>query len=269
MVRGNERKNIFLDEDDKVRYIETLSKLSGHALYNTERKQRECSSLPMKRDNKFYVYAYCLMDNHAHLLINEGEDIISRIMKRIGTSYAYYFNKKYGRVGHLFQDRFKSEAIEDEGYLLAVVRYIHDNPVKAGIVQKASSYQWSSYNGYLDQENQQDFIAKDMVLEILSKDRKRAIELFNDYTEQKNMDEFLDHEEICGEKTITGQREASVFVQNFFNDKGINLSDLNHKEYIAVRNELISQLKICSNLSIREIADLLKLNRGVVQRIRT
>jgi putative transposase len=72
------------------------------------------------------------MDNHVHILINEGSDEIGRIMKRINISYAYYFNKKYDRIGHLFQDRFKSEGIESDVYLLSAVRYIHNNPVKAG-----------------------------------------------------------------------------------------------------------------------------------------
>lgn len=83
------------------------------------------------------------------------------------------------------------------------------------------------------------------------------------------MDEFLEHIEINKEKTITGHRDARAYVQVFLDDKVISLSELNNKEYIAARNELISQLKICSNLSIREIAELLKLNRGVVQRIIT
>jgi putative transposase len=85
------------------------------------------------------------MDNHVHLLTNQGEDSISRIMKRIGTSYAHYFNKKYNRIGHLFQDRFKSETVENDSYLLAVTRYIHNNPVKVGIVDCAFQFQWSSY----------------------------------------------------------------------------------------------------------------------------
>jgi REP element-mobilizing transposase RayT len=85
------------------------------------------------------------MDNHVHLLINEGDDEIGKIMKRINISYSYYFNKKYGRIGHLFQDRFKSEGIDSDAYLLSVVRYIHNNPVKAGLVKNIEEYKWSSY----------------------------------------------------------------------------------------------------------------------------
>jgi len=268
MVRANERKNIFLDEDDKTRYIDTLSKLTGHSLCGAETTKGQCSALHVKSEKKFYIHAYCLMDNHAHLLINEGEDEIARIMKRIGSSYAYYFNRKYGRVGHLFQDRFKSEAVEDDGYLLGVARYIHNNPVKAGIVKRASYYPWSSYNAYVDEGSFRSFIARDLILDIISIDRKKAVELFIEYTKQKNTDEFLDNMEANKEKTITGYKGANDFMHKYIEEKGISLSKLNEKENIVIRNELISQLKICSDLSIRELGKLLNLNRGVVQRLK-
>lgn len=91
MTRGNERKDLFLDEDDKQRFIETL--------------------FAKKEEAGFSVYAYCLMDNHVHLLIKEGPEGLAAAMKRINASYAYYFNQKNRRVGHLFQDRFKSEPV--------------------------------------------------------------------------------------------------------------------------------------------------------------
>lgn len=133
MLRGNERRKIFLSDEDRKRFIEILSEKS--------------------RENEFSVLAYCLMDNHVHLLIREGKNQIDRVMKRIGVSYVYYFNKKYKRTGHLFQDRFKSEPINDDRYLLAAVRYIHNNPVKALIVQEPDRYQWSSYNAYISKDN--------------------------------------------------------------------------------------------------------------------
>ena len=89
------------------------------------------------------------MDNHIHLLLKESSEGLATMMKRINVSFAYYFNQKHQRIGHLFQDRFKSEPIENERYLLAVIRYIHNNPVKAGIVKKPEQYKWSSYNSYL------------------------------------------------------------------------------------------------------------------------
>lgn len=113
MLRGNNREKIFIDNEDKQRIIETIRL--------------------KKKDREFFLYAYCVMDNHIHLVIREGEDSLSRIVKRIGVSYAYYFNKKYNRIGHVFQGRFKSENIEDDKYLLCAIRYVHRNPVKAGL----------------------------------------------------------------------------------------------------------------------------------------
>jgi putative transposase len=176
MIRGNERKDIFHDDEDKSRFIDILYEKN--------------------KAKKYAVYAYCLMDNHVHLLINEGNDEISRIMKRINVSYAYYFNKKYGRIGHLFQDRFKSEVIEDETYLLAVVRYIHNNPVEAGKVGQVRDYNWSSFDLYINQNSDKaDVIEKDLILEMFSQDRSRAVELFLEYSKQENEDSFIDVKE--------------------------------------------------------------------------
>ncbi|SMD17567.1 transposase, partial [Sporomusa malonica] len=91
MIRGNDRKNIFLDEEDKQNFIEILYQ--------------------KKQENIYLLHAFCLMDNHVHLMLQEGEVNIANIMKRINISYVHYFNKKYKKIGHLFQDRFKSEGI--------------------------------------------------------------------------------------------------------------------------------------------------------------
>ncbi len=91
--------------------------------------------------------AWCLMSNHVHLLL-KAEKIPELFMKKLGCSYVPYFNRKYERVGHLFQDRYRSETISDEKYMLAVIRYIHMNPEKAHIC-KMKDYPWSSYNEYL------------------------------------------------------------------------------------------------------------------------
>ncbi|WP_198543854.1 transposase [Petroclostridium xylanilyticum] len=92
------------------------------------------------------------MNNHIHLLLKEGKEAISQAMKRIGASYVYWYNMKYERYGHLFQDRYKSEKVEDDKYLLTVLRYIHQNPIKAGIVEEAIKYKWSSYIEYISQK---------------------------------------------------------------------------------------------------------------------
>ncbi len=93
------------------------------------------------------MYAYCLMGNHVHLLMrtDENDEPMGQIFRRICAQYVYWYNGKYERVGHLFQDRFRSEPIENDAYLLSVLRYIHQNPVKAGMVHDMADYPYSSY----------------------------------------------------------------------------------------------------------------------------
>lgn len=93
------------------------------------------------------------MNNHIHLLMEEGEEPLSKIFKRICDRYVYWYNHKYDRTGHLFQDRFRSEPVETERYFLTVARYIFQNPVKAGVVTSVSQYKWCNYRAYLGVED--------------------------------------------------------------------------------------------------------------------
>lgn len=125
--RGVGRMLIFLEDDDRRMFINLLRQQVGE---------------------HFKVYAYCLLDNHIHLIVKS--DQLSVSIHRIFTVYAMWFNHKYERTGYLFQDRFKSEAIEDQGYLLRCLRYVLQNPLKAGLCDKISAYKWSSYHAYYD-----------------------------------------------------------------------------------------------------------------------
>lgn len=129
MVRGINKQDIFLDDEDNLRYLQTIARV--------------------KERIRFSVYGYCLMRNHVHLLLREENEIsISQVMQRIGVSYVQWYNTKYERVGHLFQDRFLSVPIETDNQFLAVLRYIHRNPVEAGISRTCADYPWSSYAAY-------------------------------------------------------------------------------------------------------------------------
>jgi putative transposase len=129
MLKGIDDRNIFIEEGDRKKFLFQL--------------------LQAQERSGFDLLAYCLMDNHVHLLLEEKEDLGSA-MKRITVGYVLWHNNQYGRTGHLFQNRYSSEPVEDDDYLVTVARYIHQNPVKAGIVKKADRYPWSSYSGYLD-----------------------------------------------------------------------------------------------------------------------
>lgn len=129
MVRGINRQEIFIQDEDYARYLSTLVR--------------------MLRIGECTLYGYCLMRNHVHLLIGEGRENIGQVMKRIGSSYVRWYNDRYERVGHLFQDRFRSNPVEGDDYFLGVLRYIHQNPVKAGLTASCAEYRWSSYHAYL------------------------------------------------------------------------------------------------------------------------
>lgn len=126
--RGTGKQLIFEDDDDRRTFLHLLRKALS--------------------DNAVELYAWCLMDNHFHLLLHGALEAISLCMHCLCGMYARWFNERAGRTGHLFQERFGSEAIDTDTYLLTVVRYIHKNPEKAGIAH-ASTYRWSSYREYV------------------------------------------------------------------------------------------------------------------------
>lgn len=245
MLRGNEKKDIFLDDEDREKFISIIREKN--------------------KEKKWLIYAYCLMDNHVHLLINEGMETIASIMQKINTSYAYYFNKKYNRVGHLLQDRYRSENIEDDSYLLAAVRYIHNNPVKAGIVKDASQYKWSSFNSYLSRKSY-DWagIHRDTVLGMLSDDEAKAVRLFAEFSRQASDDVFDDYEDES--QAEINEENAIAFVDRFLCKAGHSRESLKSRKNIIMRDELIKELKTRSNLSIRQIAGLLGISKDIVHR---
>ena len=129
VLRGVNRQTIFADAEDNGKFLRILS---------------DC-----KKICGFALYGYCLMGNHAHILLKEGEEDLGGIFRRVGTRYVHWFNWKHNRCGHLFQDRFSSEPVEDDGYFVTALRYIHQNPTKAGMCESIGVYPWSSYNQYM------------------------------------------------------------------------------------------------------------------------
>ena len=232
MIRGNERKDIFIDEQDKMYFTEILK--------------------TKKEENRYGLIAFCIMDNHAHLILQEKEEDIANIMKRINISYVFYFNKKYKRIGHLFQDRYKSEKIEDDNYLLMAIRYIHKNPVKAGMVEKPEKYKWSSYRAYIgkDEVLGKD-IDKELVLGILAGNNKEAIKEFIKFTNMDADDMFIEIDEKAN------RMEESKAVQLW-------------EKLIKMERPLEEKLKIFrieSNLPLRKLAEITGINKDRINRV--
>ena len=126
ITRGSRRENVFLDEDDFNRYLHTLWKY--------------------KKKFSSKIYAYCLMSNHVHLLVDPLDHAnLNKFMHALNLSYAMYFNYKYKKCGHLWQNRYKSFVVQNDEYLINVISYIEYNPIRANICQRAEDYLWSSY----------------------------------------------------------------------------------------------------------------------------
>jgi len=240
MIRGNERRPIFFDDEDRLRFIYTLyEKKLGH---------------------RFNLHAFCLMDNHVHLMISEGDEDIATTMKRITVSYVYYFNKKYERVGHLFQDRFKSEAIEGDSYAISLARYIHQNPVKANMVKTADEYKWSSCNSYLHRDDSfTKILDMDIILDLYSSDREKAKKLFTDDIKAPSQESFIDLQE---DKAIAEESVKALF-DNILLEHQIDWNNYTKAQLTTA----IKELKNTTNLSIRKISTITGLNKDKVNRL--
>jgi len=168
--RGNDKMDIFRDAEDYLFFLRRLEEalypdrsVNGH--HSQQRNQRR--ALP---PDSFSLVAFCLMPNHFHFLILQKTDLpISTLMLKVLTSYSKYFNKKYGRVGSLFQDQYKTTHIGDNTQLLHTSAYIHNNPRTDGLTETPESYPYSSFREYLHRDNQSStFSETKMVLEQFS-----------------------------------------------------------------------------------------------------
>ena len=144
-ARGNEQKEIFKSQRDRERFLSYLE--SAVVRYGA------------------VIHAYCLMSNHYHLLIETPSGNLSQIMQHINGAYTNYFNVKRKRAGHLFQSRYKAILIEADEYAKELSRYIHLNPVRAGMVTKPEEYRWSSYCDYIGERNAPDWLTTKLILD--------------------------------------------------------------------------------------------------------
>lgn len=236
MLRGINKQTIFEEDEDRERFLDTIQR------YRTI--------------SKYEVYGYCLMSNHVHLLLKENEEAISTAIKRISSSYVYWYNWKYDRCGHLFQERYKSETVENDGYFLTVLRYIHKNPVKAGLIKNIQEYKWSSYNEYIKKPV---IIDATFALQIFSTERKNATQLFIEHTNEQNEDKCLEY----SEKSRLSDNEVGEYIEKLGLKSG---NELQHLE-ISKRNDIIKNLKSIEGVTIRQLSRKTGISKSVIDRI--
>lgn len=227
MLRGINRQQIFLDDEDNRMFLMTLEK---------------CREISV-----FHLYAYVLMGNHVHILLQTVEEPLEQVMKRVGTRYALWYNNKYCRTGHLFQDRYRSEPVQDQDYFLTVLRYILYNPVKAGICRLAEDYPFSSAKDYFsggeisETAFAEGIAGRDALLEYLKEPSDE--ECMDDTRARVNDKEAL---EII--RKITGGEETSAGLRMVADYPG---------QYVWPLRK--------AGLSIRQISRLTGLSIGIVR----
>ena len=231
MLRGIHKQQIFEDEEDCEKFLWTLK--------------------DTKEKSGYTLFAYCLMGNHIHLLIKEEKEPLEQIFKRIGGKFVYWYNIKYQRVGHLFQDRFKSEPVEDDAYLFTVIRYIHQNPIKAELCKNIQDYKFSSYREYTDKNW---IVDTDFILDIMPLDEFAA------FNYEENTDRCLELEEK--EVIRLTDEQAKAIIELYSGCRNVTEFQALSK---VEQEKCIEDLRD-KGLSIRQMVRLTGTSKGLVEK---
>lgn len=162
--RGNERKTVFRNTGDRERFLSYLE--SAHHRYGA------------------ILHVYCLMDNHYHLLLETPRGNLSQILHHINGAYTTYFNIRHGRSGHLFQGRFKAILVEKDSYSEELSRYVHLNPVRAGLVKNPLEYRWSSYRYYIGEQREPEWFTTALILGYLGSHGRSTYRKYRQFVEE-------------------------------------------------------------------------------------
>ena len=271
MLRGIDHREIFIDDEDCQRFLDALEQCvkdgpgntpgdgssvptsdtsdtgDGSAVLAGDRTDVTVpvSSLADRSNRPSVLFAYCLMGNHIHLLLREGAEGLSSFMKRVGVRYVYWYNWKYQRTGHLFQDRFRSEAVETDEYFLTALRYIYQNPVKAGLCEDIGGYRWSSY-GVLKPNKEWPLDPPEFTPELEAFLREPGEEVLLDMDREGRVGDRDAGKLIC---ELAGLQSSLDFVSL----------------PTETQRQLILQLRD-DRLSIRQLARLTGLSKGIVEK---
>lgn len=241
IIRGINKQDIFLDTQDKEKFMKEIK--------NTKEKYH------------YELYSYVIMPNHVHMQIYDKEENMSSIMNSLQTRYVNYFNKKYERVGHLFQDRYFHKIIEDETYFSNTIRYIHKNPEKAFLARK-EEYKWSSYHEYVNNDN--SLVDINVFLNSLDTNRKLALEKFKEYHKIDQKDKFLDDIKYELQNKLTDEQLIEALKDKLKTQNIQNIQKYNSK----VISELLKSVINIPYISINQLSRVTGINRKLLSSIR-
>ena len=244
MNRGRRSEKVFFDKEDYQAFIQVL--IESTEMWNLR------------------ISAYCLMPNHYHLLIQTPDANISRCMRHINGVYTQRFNSLHRSEGQLFKGRYKSILVSADGYLLQLVRYIHRNPVKAGLAEKPEEYLWSSHKAYLSIAKKWGWLNKAFIYSLLTENRRQQISRYRRFMTDADTDAELSAV-IDGKKwpSVIGPKDFLDWIKGKYYALKRN-EDVPEAKTLAPSVELINQI-VCTFYKI-EPDGLFKSQRGGVQR---
>lgn len=257
IARGNNRAYIFEEEKGKKEYLEIIE--------------------TYKNKYDFILYAYCIMDNHVHILIEVKENPLSRIMQGIQQVYTQRYNKKKNRTGHVFEQRYRAILCDKEEYLLQLIKYIHQNPLRAGF-EEGINYKWSSHNEYIGTK---DIVDVEYPLSIFSSKKQQSKDMYLKYVMDNEEAEEIDWEIQIDEEILVQRKfKENINKTNIDPEKLINkvleLFDMEftkvygnskNRQVSDIRKALVKLLYIHTNLNNKEIANELGIGQSTVTNI--
>lgn len=235
ILRGINQQEIFLEPQDYKKFLKDLKETKEKYAYE--------------------LYAYALMTNHVHLLICDNDDTLSKTIQSLAIRYSLYFNKKYLRCGHLFQNRFLSKEVNTENYLLNIQRYIHQNPVKEGLAQ-IKDYKWSSYREYIEKPWITD---TKFILSLFSEKQHESVKLFTKFNNFKVDNYNLDYE-LANSYT---DEEAIEIIKKLLKEDNLMLIQKYNRN---IQREKIEKVLNVKGISAAQVARILGLNKRTIQR---
>jgi len=239
MNRGRRSNRIFKDRNDYLLFIDLIKEITR--LWDAR------------------ISAYCLMPNHYHMVIHTPRGNISRSMRHLDGIYTQRFNRAHGFDGPLFRGRFKSILIDADSYLLQLVRYIHRNPIKAGVVKELDQYPWSSHKGYLSTAKEWEWLHKNFVFSLLMGEKRSRVKAYRRFMAKEDSEEI---EQLFKRKKwpvfLGNEQFAGWLRENYFEKK--RHPQIPESAELAPELEVIKK-EVCRFYGVEKSA-LMKSRRG-------
>jgi len=252
--RGNHQSNIFDDDEDRQSFLKVFTDVVSQ--------------------EGWICHGYCLMSNHYHLIIETPHANLSKGMRQLNGVYTQSYNRRHGKVGHLFQGRYKSIIVDAQAYLLELSRYVVLNPVRAGMVKDVSEWSWSSYRSMIGDDTTPDFLSVEMILSQFSEQKDKAKYLYAGFVAEgvgkesiwSNLTQqvFLGHDDFVSTAKAKGSFDNNIpRVQQLAPAKPLHAIADSHK----TRNDAIVAAYQSGAYSYSQIADYFNIHFTTVGRI--